>query len=294
MPQQQVVYHVGAHKTASSLLQKFMRDNRDVLRRRRIYYLSRSELNDLVGWGKKLLTRPEALEGRIAEVLANPWYRTVVISHENTLGPPFKEGAGHLYPRGPELAEQLARALQRWPSRAFLYIRPQDEFIESYYLQRIHQGHRQSFAEWLEQIDLEAVSWRPVADALVEHFGAERVQVVDFGLIRQGQNAFIADFLRRVDPANRIEPDYRPVRNASISDKGLKIALAANKHLRNDWERKAMRTFLQKHFSNRRYPRPVLFSEEQKLRVRTTYAREYEELTGGLLVAPRDVEEGAD
>lgn len=291
MAQQHVVYHVGAHKTASSLLQKFMRDNGDVLRRHRIHYVSRSEMNDLVGWGKRLLTRPGGLETRIAEALADPWYHSVVLSHENTMGPPFKDGAAHLYPRGPELAAQLARTLQRWPSRVFLYVRPQDEFVESYYLQRIHQGHRLSFTDWLEEIDLDSLSWRPLADALVEHFGAENVEIVDFGLIRQGQNAFLADFLRRVEPAGRIDPDYRPVRNPSISGKGLKIALAANKHLRNDWERKAMRTFLQKHFSNRQYPRPVLFSEEQKMQVRTRYASEYEALTDASLSPPRAVED---
>lgn len=280
MARREVVYHLGAHKTGSSLLQKFMRDNPEELRRRRIVYLPRGEMNDHVGWGKKLLRHPEQLESRIAEALGGRWYRTLVTSHENTLGPPFKAGAAHLYPRGPEIVAQLARALERWPSRVVLYIRPQDEFVESYYLQRIHQGHCLSFAEWLEELDLDGLSWRPVVDALVASFGADRVEVVDFGLIQRGQNEFIADFFRRVDPDARLEPDYKPVRNASISDKGLRIALAANKHLRSDWERKALRKFLQAHFSNRSYPRPVLFTEEQKREVRAKYAREYEELTG--------------
>lgn len=280
MSRKEVVYHLGAHKTASSLLQKYMRDNGAVLRRRRIHYVGRDEMNDLVGWGKRLLHQPERLEGRITEAFANPWHRTVIISHENTLGPPFKDGAAHLYPRGPEIIAQLARALGRWRARVFLYVRPQDEFVESYYLQRIHQGHRLSFSQWLDQLDLDALSWRPVVDALVSHFGAERVEVVDFDRIRQGQNEFIADFFRRIDPSYEIQPDYRPVRNASISDKGLRIALAANKHLRSDWERKAMRKFLQKHFSNRSYPRPVLLSEEQRRQLRAAYAAEYEELTG--------------
>lgn len=285
MPDNEVVYHVGAHKTASSLLQKFMRDNVELLRRHGVYYLGRSEMNDCVGWGKKLLTHPEILQARVAEGLSDDRYRLLVTSHENTLGPPFKEDAAHLYPRGPELAAQLAATLERWPARAFLYIRPQDEFIESYYLQRIHQGHRLSFAEWLEQLDLDALSWRPAADALATHFGPDRVQVVDFRTIHRGQNEFIADFFRRIDPALDFEPSYRPVRNPSISDKGLKIALAANGHLRTDWERKAMRKFLQKYFSNRAYPRPVLLTDEQKQQIRSTYAAEYEELTGQPLVA---------
>ncbi len=280
-----VVYHLGAHKTASSLLQKFMRDNPDVLRGHRIAYLGRSEMNDCVGWGKRLLKRPEILEDRIAELLADHRCDTLVTSHENTLGPPITEAGAHLYPRGPEIVEQLARVLGRWSSKVIVYIRPQDEFVESYYLQRIHQGAHVSFTAWLEQVDLSALSWAPVVDAIREHFGPQHVEVVDFGRIRQGQNAFIADFFRRIDPALEITPDYRPIRNASISDKGLRIALAANRHLRADWERKAMRTFLQRHFSNQTSPRPVLLTPDQRMQLRERYAAEYHQLTGARLTA---------
>ena len=280
MPQKEVVYHLGAHKTASSLLQKFMRDNLDDLRSQRIAYLGRGEMNDLVGWGKRLLNRPKILRKRLAELLDDEGCDRLVTSHENTLGPPLKPGAPHLYPRGPEIVEQLARVLRPWRARAFLYIRPQDEFVESYYLQRIHQGDHLTFDEWLDDVDLDALSWRPVVDALHEALGPDRVEVVDFGLIRHGQNAFITEFFRRIDPAIELTPDYRPIRNPSISGKGLRIALAANKHLRSDWERKAMRTFLQRHFSNRSYPRPALLTDEQRARVRQRYAPEYEQLTG--------------
>ena len=43
-----VVFHVGAHKTGTSLLQKFMRDNNTTLRRNRIYYLSRSAFGEKI------------------------------------------------------------------------------------------------------------------------------------------------------------------------------------------------------------------------------------------------------
>jgi hypothetical protein len=293
MSQKEVIYHLGAHKTASSLLQKYMRDNADVLRDHRIAYLGRGEMNDCVGWGKRLLKRPEILGNRLAELLDDDGCDRLVTSHENTLGPPLKPGAPHLYPRGPEIVEQLTRVLRPWRARAFLYIRPQAEFVESYYLQRIHQGDHVSFSEWLDDVDLAALSWRPVVDALRQHLGSDRVEVVDFGLIRQGQNAFIADFFRRIDPAIDLAPDYRPIRNPSISGKGLRIALAANKHLRSDRERKAMRIFLQRHFSNRDYPRPILFTDEQKAEVRQRYASEYEQLTGARALDSGSVTGGA-
>jgi hypothetical protein len=275
----QVVYHLGAHKTGSSLLQKYLRDNPQVLDDHGLIYLSRSEMNECVGWGKRLIHQPEILAERIAALLAGHHEATLVTSHENTLGPPLKPDGAHLYPRGPEIVAHLAGVLDRWPSRVLLYLRPQDEFLESYYLQRIHQGGHLTFAAWLEQVDLEALSWRPVVDALTEHFGPEGVDVVDFGLIRAGQDAFLADFLRRIDPTLEITPSYAPIRNPSISGKGLRIALAANKHLRSDVERKAMRVFLQRYFSNRTFARPVLLSEEQKAQLQARYGEEYRALT---------------
>lgn len=281
MSRDEVVYHLGAHKTASSLIQKFLRDSPELLRRHRLAYLGRGEMNELVGWGKRVLKRPQLLQDRLAELLADRRCDRVVTSHENTLGPPIKPGGAHLYPRGPEIAEALAGALGRWSSRVIVHLRPQAEFVESYYLQRIHQGDQLTFDEWIADVDLAALSWAPLVQALRDRFGPERVEVVDFGLIRQGQDAFLADFLRRVDPdLAAIAPSYAPIRNASVSDKGLRIALAANKHLRADWERKAMRKFLQRHFSNRSYPRPRLLTDEHKARLHQRYADEYEQLTG--------------
>lgn len=281
-----VVFHVGAHKTGTSLLQKYMRDNVRSLKARHVYYLARSEMNDLVGWGGNLADDPTRLRRRIQRVLLNPWYRTLVTSHENTLGKPVVAGAHGLYPDTKSVADLLADTLRGWRVRILFYIRPQEEFLESYYLQLIHQGRHFTFQEWLEGVDLDAVSWWPAVEALRDAFGEERVAVVGFDTIREGQNAFIRDFLRRVHPALDGEVEYRPVRNPSVGDKGLRLALEANKHLKGGAERAAMRKFLQRQFSNRKYPRPVLLTEPEKAHLRERYSTEYQKLTGSLAGLP--------
>ena len=62
-----VVFHIGAHKTGTSLLQKYMRDNVRLLRRHRIYYLSRGAMNDYVGWGGNLLRDPGPLDRKLRQ-----------------------------------------------------------------------------------------------------------------------------------------------------------------------------------------------------------------------------------
>lgn len=273
-----VIFHVGAHKTGTSLVQKYMRDNAANLRRSRIYYLSRSAMNDYVGWGDRLLQDPGPLATRIRRMLRIPWFRVLIMSHENTLGRPLRKGGAHLYPRAPEIIAALGRLLAPYRAKLVLSIRPQEEFLESYYLQSIHQGRHQTFDEWLGSIDLDALSWMPVVDALQRTFGREQVEIIDFRTIRQGQEAYISQFFERIDPRYSFDVTYTPVRNPSISEKGLRMALAANPHLTSGEERKLMRTFLQKHFSNVRFPRPVLMSDDQKQALRDRYGTEYEAL----------------
>jgi len=280
MDAETVVFHVGAHKTGTSLLQKYMRDNRRRLQLRGIYYLARSEMNDLVGWGRPLVEHPEALDARISAITGNLLYRTLVTSHENTLGRPIASGGDHMYPKAAPMVDALGRLLAPYRSKVFLYVRPQAEFIESYYLQLIHQGNTFTFAEWIDSLDLDRLSWVPLADMLIEALGGERVEIIDFGEIRLGQNRFIESFFRRIDPSFDFEVDYKPRRNPSVGDKGLRLALAANPHLKTGAEKKAMRVFLQKRFSNVDYPRPTLFTEAQRQALRDRYDDEYKRITG--------------
>lgn len=279
-----VVLHVGAHKTGTSLLQKYMRDNVQLLRRHRIWYLSRGSMNNYVGWGDKLLRDPDPLARTIRQTLRIPWFKLLIASHENTLGRPFAKDAldsSHLYPRAPEIIDALGELLRPYRPKIFLSIRPQDQFLESYYLQSVHEGRYETFEAWLDKIDLDAVSWIPIANKLFDTFGRDRVEIVDFRLIKQGQDAYIKHFFTRIDPRYSFNVEYPARRNPSISDKGLRMALAANPHLKSGQERKLLRKFLQKHFSNLRHPRPVLLSDEQKQWLDDRYAAEYETLVRG-------------
>jgi hypothetical protein len=277
---QTVAFHVGAHKTGTSLIQKFMRAHQLQLLRHRIQYLSRSETDELVGWGALVRDSPELLTADLRRRFRRPWVSTVIASHENTVGRPFVRRAAHLYPRAASRIDALARVLDPYEAKIVLSIRPQAGFLESYYLQTVHQGSHLPFRRWLKGVDLDALSWQPLVDQLVSAFGTERVEILDFQRLKLGQESYLRDFFGLIDPALQLDTSYAPVRNASISEKGLRIALAANRHLDTDPERKAMRVFLQERFSNLDYPRPVLLTEAQRDQVGRRYDGEYEALVG--------------
>jgi hypothetical protein len=280
---QNVVLHPGAHKTGTSLVQKYMRDRRDMLAAVGVMSLPRSEGDRLIRWGaaQDVKAGQEQLNQaiRVAEIAGCEHF---VISHENTLGAPFVAEKNTIYPRLLERARNLKNALSRHNIVVVYYIRSQAQFLESYYLQTIHEGKDHTFKAWRRQVGKPNLSWRPVYENLCEVFGKESVILRSFDDdISQGQAVYLERFFSSfmnvdADAFGRFE--YAPVRNPSIGAKGLKIARAVNGLLETSRERKSMRRFLQDNFSNIDYPRPVLLRAAQISELGQKYGAENSDL----------------
>lgn len=289
-----VVLHLGAHKTGTSLLQKYMRDRPKVVARMGAAYVSRSSTNTLIDWGQVPQKHPELLRRAVLEaarpalsgspkqiasagkqlLLRRGRVRTVIVSHENSIGVPFEPQTPGLYPHVGACAEGLRNSVGDLSLRVVFYLRAQDEFLESYYLQTVHQGGTASFDEWLAGIDLKAISWAPIVDTLVDNFGEDRVVIRDFAEIRGGQNEFITSFLKICDPTAEPDVAYPAKRNFSVSQQGLDLALTINPLLTTTNQRRATRKFLQTYFSNRSGSRPALLTAEGKAELQTRYSPE--------------------
>jgi hypothetical protein len=272
-------FHVGAHKTATTMLQNFLWDRRAELRRRGVSLIGRLEMTRDVGLGPALLADPGPFTRRVDDFRRSPNYTLLLASDEQIIGQPFPPaGDGRIYPDARRNAAALARILAPLPTRIVIMLRPQDQFVESYYLQTVQGGGTESFAQYLERVDLDALSWRPVIAALTDAFGADAVTVRDFGSIRDGQEQFITGFLRALDERLDLDPHYPGSHNRGLSERGVRMALDANAILRKPSDVVAVRDFLQLHFSNAAYARPRFFSDEQKQALRDRYADEYAEL----------------
>ena len=277
-----VIFHVGAHKTATSLVQKYLRDKPEDFAPFGVRYISRSCANDYVGWGSILEKSPQLIRNRVAKELSMEGTKIVFASHENTIGKPFVKGVEGLYPRAHKNLLALKNALDKYDVSIVLSIRPQLEFLQSYYLQTVHQGGYATFSEWTSKLSIDTLSWLPVINSIRDVFGEHSLTLIDFREIKAGQKEFLKMFFQRVDSSIKLKPDYRPHRNPSISEQGLKIALAANPYLSDATERKVMRNFLQKNFSNKRNPRPKLVDDRMNVCFAKWYSAEYESITEGL------------
>ena len=275
-----LVLHLGAHKTGTSLIQKYMRDNKGLMEANRIGYTLRAQTNQYIGWG-----RPEHLNANLPEFLSSfnkfveRKFLAVVVSHENSFGRPFQRGKPGLYPGAAEAIEVISNTVRQLCPHIVYYIRSQETFLESYYLQSIHEGGHSTFSDWKSSIDTKDISWRPLIETMRTTFGEDAVTVKDFEMeISMGQQIFLRNFFEIfVNGLNEKDFEnfsYEKFRNPSIGELGLQIALAANPFLKTAPERKAMREFLQTKFSNISYPRPMLFDQKEKEEIKARYFEE--------------------
>ena len=283
-----VVIHVGAHKTGTSLVQKYIRDNPEMAQALGIAQISRTDGDLLVDWGQYLHERPEGLRSRLEEE-AEKGPTVILFSHENTLGKPFLPDRPGLYPDASRCAEALAGICDGFDTYVVFYVRPMADFLESYYIQTVQEGLVHSFAEWYGTLE-GPLRWTPVVEALEGAFGADRVMVGDFSEIAAGQNEFLRLFMTRTGIPQPPSVKYKPIHNPSISARGLQIALDINPYLHDDDERMLVRRFLQKHFSNQVEDRARPMPEELRRSITDQTAADFERLASraaaGLVTPP--------
>jgi hypothetical protein len=272
--------HIGAHKTGTSLVQRYLADHAKLIHANRLDFTRRSTTDGYFGWGEPSFLEENVV--RLMKVLDGPrrlLFPTYIASHEDTLGPPFVPGKPGLYPQAAESARTLQKLLGKYRPTVIYYIRSQEQFLESYYLQTIHVGGDTPFRDWLAGINAAAISWVPVIAALKSAFGENAVVVKDFGEeMKHGQSEYLRSFFEVVvpglKPSRFLNFRYAKIKNPSVGDRGLAIALAANRYLESDEERRLMRRFLQMHFSNQNLPRPDLLTADEQERIRSIYAEE--------------------
>lgn len=280
------MFHVGAHKTGTTLVQQCLKAHAKVLyRRHRVRYVPRPELAPLLGWGERLTTDPDGFQALLADFAADRRARVLLASYDNLCGHPFVTNRPGLYPDAPVHLNALRAQLAGLDPTILLSVRPQHELIESYYLQHVNLGGATPFAEWLRRIDLDALSWQPLVSSLHATFGAPAVRLIDFRRLRDGAEAFVRHVLAEAGVAAdlRIDPRWFAPHNPSLSAPGLELALELNRRFHDPRERAVVRSYLQRHYSNAARPeRPQLLPAALRAELVDRYGAEYDALFGAV------------
>ena len=255
-----LVIHAGAHKTATTSIQHWLKQSRLALASSGVLYLEPDVLNK-AGIINRLHNAEKGQHARVgsqflrllSEKSAMFRMKTLLLSHESILsfsnmlpGAADKSFYGSL--------ENSARCIQalseEYDLRLVFYIRRQDTFLSSVYLEYIKRGnYYMEFEEYCRSIDYRNISWLGLLGRFSEVTKNLEIVVRPFELLGKGGGVFMREFLDAANiPANkRLLGSSFPRSNEGVSNKALKLIQACGPHLEAA-ERRAMGSFFRTRF----------------------------------------------
>ncbi len=179
-----VSLHLGAHKTASTHLQKSIERNEPLLEQNAIRYFGPKYLRhkdhaflDLFGLRSSGKTVGNRTGQEQIEWLADGADQ-IVLSEENALGPVFnKINPGVLYPQGDLRIERFIEVISPQPVTIFLAIREPSTWLASLYSQRVIGGEYRSFQDFVGDNQPDLLRWSNLIGRLAKISGDRRIFV---------------------------------------------------------------------------------------------------------------------
>lgn len=170
-----------------------------------------------------------------------------------------------------ELAELAGRVFADFDLRIYAFVRRQDTFLESSYIQTIKTGRDWAFAEFLEQVSAwESCDWHRIIGYYARVLGAERITVLPYELMQEDPDRFYRLLFAAFGLDYAPDASGLPVVNPGIDQTGIQILRACNSFL-DDRQRRLLREFLETNFQ-RGGTSMELFSSEERQRLLRAYA----------------------
>ncbi|SFA89940.1 hypothetical protein SAMN05421688_1586 [Poseidonocella pacifica] len=174
-----VSLHVGAHKTASTHLQKTLAAHRDTLRDSGMEFLGpqtlrgAASLSDLFGLGGRAPFAGRPPQDQLRWLVGRGG-RRLIISEENLLGDANKAlSDGGLYPEAEARVRRLIEAIAPSPVRLFLAMRDPADWLASVYRHALFNGYRGTFEAFCGKRQPEAMRWSDLVARLSGIAGVE-------------------------------------------------------------------------------------------------------------------------
>ena len=275
----------GAHKTGTTLLQSELDAQRTWLARHHILAIDRKEfyrspLGDYMkarrfdaGSGSPRMERTSTLADAkkwAADLLKKRADFDIVLSAESTFGEPP-------YPYVDSALSILAEAFPKHAFKIIFYVRRQDTFLESFYLQRVHRGRRIHFGDYWRKASKLNLDWDCLLRQMALRVDKKNVKAVPSESIRRGAEPFAQSFFAQFVPRSvlRERQFALPVEsasNVSLSAPALAVARQIFDLVKDPKARRAFVRLLQRHAGNDKMPKAQLLSSLHVEEIAARYA----------------------
>ncbi|WP_141246909.1 hypothetical protein [Halomonas salipaludis] len=180
-----VYLHFGAHKTGSTLFQKWLKENNDFFHESNVELYVKKDLKEELGEWASWSIEEKELTSRFPQKFNNflqsvDGKKDVLISYEGFLGGLDLSKSGVIYPNASKICSLFSDGLKESNVKVSFSIRSYDEFIESSYKWLVKHGMGKQFKKYHLGIKKDGFSWAPVVDSIVGNFGEENVFLWDY------------------------------------------------------------------------------------------------------------------
>lgn len=209
-----IILHIGAHRTATTSFQQYLRDNMGALQAQDIGFWGPRRMRK--GLFSGLYPRPAAAKGRNlqrraegrvqmhAELACRGGIKQLIVSEENMMGAPREcLRRKTLYPAIGERMARVAQAFDGRITRVVMSVRAQDLWWSSIAAYAVNRGHQMPGALTLDKIAENRRGWRDVITDLACAVPGADILVLPFEQYGGRPDAVLAHATGHAAPMDR-------------------------------------------------------------------------------------------
>lgn len=211
-----LIFHLGVHKTGSTLIQENLSENVPALRAQGFYYANvemprvilrqRRHLRALQYVDRETPV-PDALvpvNAALREAAASAGAHTILISEENRIGLPLYDEVRlakdrlQFYPLAHTCLSAVLRGLEMLETRLILYHRRFESLLPSLYSEALRNLSTElTFDDFLKQVDFESLDYEALYGRIRRGAAHAELVTVPFEALKFGAEAHLRDFFVR-------------------------------------------------------------------------------------------------
>jgi hypothetical protein len=296
-----LILHLGAHRTGSSYIQALFGANREILIKRHICFEYFHEVKRLRGAAIKARGLAESNQPQEFSRAFEPIRRyfldqtsspseTTFLSYEGLLGSIRLSSPGAIYPATQLIADSIKDILESKRFVVGFSVRNTGDFVESTYKYCVRGGMTQSFKKYYGHSNADALTWKPVVQALVNVFGPNHVLVWSHERFSADSRRILDALFSRADVDSSFMDQFTPLEtrvNSSSSSRALDIMRQINAVLDKErrpsgllqglsWKQnrrlaKSINSLVENSLPIKEFGHPQLLTQEQALLLTSNY-----------------------